>query len=436
MTARQDTGDAAAPKPGAAMTRRGGVSTTGWTEISDVIVTLRRRWQAGRYLRAYAMGEPWEPVRLPLRGPRSSEVLDRFEEIRSWSSRLESAAAGRFELEYRSVRGRNLGGNRVPARVRFESFDQLCRLLTTRGDVDALDHMLEATRRRMPSLTPWVAQHPVEALAQLEVWGTLLATVEWMATNDTSTLYLRQMDVEGVDTKFVERHRRLISDLLNLAAAGEAGAPDDDGGPAGGFGSGFGFRPKPSYTRFRLLDATLHAPWPKGLSELMLRTDELARIDLDVTAVFIVENEVSYLAFPDVPRALVVFGSGFAVSQLAALDWLAQKDVLYWGDIDTHGFSILNQLRQVLPVARSVLMDRETLIAHRTYWTTEPSPTRRPFPNLTAAEHALFDDLVTDRLGVGVRLEQERVRYSLVLQALEFWRDASGRNSGYFGRPG
>jgi hypothetical protein len=65
-------------------------------------------------------------------------------------------------------------------------------------------------------------------------------------------------------------------------------------------------------------------------------------------------------------------------------------------------------------------MDRETLDAHRALWGQEPAdkrysgePTR-----LTRRERALFDDLRLDRLGERVRLEQERIGFRWLQQAL------------------
>ena len=72
---------------------------------------------------------------------------------------------------------------------------------------------------------------------------------------------------------------------------------------------------------------------------------------------------------------MVILGGGYAVPVLEPLGWLAGLDVVYWGDIDTHGFAILNRLRHHLPHARSMLMDRATLLDHRDHWVTEPSPT-------------------------------------------------------------
>jgi hypothetical protein len=42
--------------------------------------------------------------------------------------------------------------------------------------------------------------------------------------------------------------------------------------------------------------------------------------------------------------------------------------ILYWGDIDTHGFAILDRLRTGMPHMRSLMMDQATLQAHRSLW--------------------------------------------------------------------
>ena len=42
-----------------------------------------------------------------------------------------------------------------------------------------------------------------------------------------------------------------------------------------------------------------------------------------------------------------------------------------WGDIDTHGFAILDQLRGILDSVQSLLMDRETLFAFLSQWGRE-----------------------------------------------------------------
>jgi hypothetical protein len=45
-------------------------------------------------------------------------------------------------------------------------------------------------------------------------------------------------------------------------------------------------------------------------------------------------------------------------------------------DIDTHGFAILSQARSVFPELKSLLMDRETLLANRPLWASVDTQNR------------------------------------------------------------
>jgi hypothetical protein len=153
---------------------------------------------------------------------------------------------------------------------------------------------------------------------------------------------------------------------------------------------------------------------PGPFSELTVLADELAAAPVPASSVYVVENEITYLAFPPADDAVVMLGGGYALSGLRSLTWLHDRDLIYWGDIDTHGFAILNRLRQAFPQARSMLMDRATLLAHEIQWVREPKPVNAALPLLDGDEAALYRDLVEDVLGPSVRLEQERVSFSAI----------------------
>ena len=166
----------------------------------------------------------------------------------------------------------------------------------------------------------------------------------------------------GVDTKFIEHHRGVLGELLDLQLA-----PDRIDADATDFAGRYRFRRKPGYVRFR-------APGFCGFSELSVRAGEFAAPPPGTRRAYVVENEITYLAFPLPGGAIVIFGGGYAVDVLEPLGWLTNLDLIYWGDIDTHGFAILNRLRHRFSDARSMLMDRATLLAHRDQWVTEPRP--------------------------------------------------------------
>jgi hypothetical protein len=100
------------------------------------------------------------------------------------------------------------------------------------------------------------------------------------------------------------------------------------------------------------------------------------------------------------------------------LPWLAGVDAVYWGDIDTHGFAILDRLRAWLPAVIAVLMDHDTLLSHRDRWVREDRPATSVLTRLTPDEHNLYRDLVEDSLGERIRLEQERVDWDWAKERL------------------
>jgi len=100
---------------------------------------------------------------------------------------------------------------------------------------------------------------------------------------------------------------------------------------------------------------------------------------------------------------------GYAVEAFGQIPWLRHLVCHYWGDLDTHGFAILNRLRHYLPAVRSLLMDSDTLVRHRALWQREEKPATGPLERLTPDEQAVFESLLRNRFGGRVRLEQERI---------------------------
>ena len=97
---------------------------------------------------------------------------------------------------------------------------------------------------------------------------------------------------------------------------------------------------------------------PDPLTEFAARSEELAQLNVQPRTAVIVENEISYLSINIPEDGVVIWGKGFEVDSVGRLPWLGDADVQYWGDIDTHGFAILDRLRAWLPWTRSVLMKR------------------------------------------------------------------------------
>ncbi|MGE0490101.1 MAG: DUF3322 domain-containing protein [Vulcanimicrobiota bacterium] len=373
-----------------------------WTRPADIRARLAKQWEQGKFLAALVTGQQLFPLRLGLKKPTSAELASRFAEVQDWIAEL---ARGDYRLEFKSVRHRVIGENQVPGAIWLDSIDQLAAFLRKGAELQRFRQLLDLTPA---PLQPWLGRRPMQALTLFDEWPTLLRTVSWMGAHPRPGIYTRQLDLEGVHTKFLEQHARVLAELFELALPPEAIDLDQSR-----FEQRFGFRRRPPRVRLRFLGQGF-----AGLTDLTLTVEELSAFEPGVSQVFVTENEVNFLAFPDLADSLVLLGGGYAVELFSGLPWLRSLPIYYWGDIDTHGFAILDGLRAAFPQTVSFLMDRATLLEHRSRWVTEPSPARRELPHLTPQEQALYQDLLDHHLGYGVRLEQELVGFNRVLDAL------------------
>jgi len=148
------------------------------------------------------------------------------------------------------------------------------------------------------------------------------------------------------------------------------------------------------------------------LSDLSAPWEQLAELDLPVSNVFIVENLQTGLAFDDLPGSVVIMQLGYGVDVLGSLPWVANARCVYWGDLDTHGFAILNRARSYLLELKSVLMDETTLRSHQDLWVEEKDQhAAETLPLLTDPEQRVYQVIKRNTWGQNVRLEQERIAW-------------------------
>lgn len=379
-----------------------------WTTPADLRAQVQRLWDRGDLLRAAVSDAmPW-PSRLTLKAPSAADLSDRFGAVRDWVCAV--ADTPHVRIDWREWNHRVQGTQRLPAAVWVDTPRQALAFIGKARQAQRFEALWQQTAEVQPALLTWMSRRPLQALDLADRWERLMTVVAWLQSYPRPGVYLRQVDAPGVDSKFIEAHRGVLTELLDLALPPEA--IDTFASGTAQFARRFGFLDKPVRIRFRLLDPAMpRLPGCQGLPDLTLDAASFAELALPTERVFVTENETNFLAFPQVARAIVVFGAGYGWEALARAAWLHRCRLHYWGDIDTHGFAILDQLRGHFPHAASFLMDRETLLAHRLHWGEELAPARHDLSRLTAQEAAVYDELRFDRLQPRLRLEQERVGY-------------------------
>ncbi|MDA8328937.1 MAG: DUF2220 family protein [Betaproteobacteria bacterium] len=391
-----------------------------WTTSAGLRAQVQKLWDRGDVLIALLSDEPLFPKRLTLKVPSSAEMSDHFEAVREWRKALSLLRYCR--VEQREFNHRVLGTNVMPQAAWIDSVEAACAWVGKTSEVEQFRHLITITQQRQPALLSWLAKRPLRALELAEQWEPLLDVVMWVQQHPRPNIYLRQVDIPGVHSKFIEAHRAVLAEWLDLTLPAECILSQHTGVTQ--FAARYGFRDKPVRLRFRVLDPNIivlpdvQCPDMGSISDISLDAESFARLRLPVQRVFITENETNFLAFPRVNTSMVIFGAGYGWEALAQARWLKHCDIHYWGDIDTHGFAILNQLRTHFEHVQSLLMDKGTLLAHEVFWGQEDQPIQHDLPGLNTAERELYNDLRDNRIKNGLRLEQERIGYAWLKNAL------------------
>jgi hypothetical protein len=393
--------------------------TRTWSTPDDVRAAVQRLWDQGRILAARLNDEPLFPLEISLRAPGVADMGEQFGAVRDWVARLHAGSKATRGLGYmlraRDINHRQLGRQQVPAAACFDTAEDALRLIGRGADARRFDQLAVTTLAAFPELRTWVASRPFIMLEQADGWDRVLAILHWFRAHPRPGLYLRQLDIAGVDTKFIEARKALLAELLDQVLPVANIQADAVG--ARQFEQRYGLLGKPLMLRFRMLDPALYI---SGLHDLTVPLDQFMALAPPARRVYVTENEINMLAFPQQPGAMVIFGGGYAIDRLRDIDWLRTRELIYWGDIDTHGFAILDRLRAHMPHTRSMLMDAATLQAHRALWGTEPADKRYvgELTRLNATEQALFSALRENVHGMQIRLEQERIAYGRVVEGM------------------
>jgi hypothetical protein len=383
----------------------------------DVQKELKRRFKNRHREWLEASGGPEKPeeiawpLEITLGIPTENQALKQVEDVRAWVAAWQSWN-GVGSLSWSERRWRKLGTQPVPEKLLLASPGDVAQWI---GEADRWDRAQQRYRHligRWPELAGNLTRYFAILADYCEVdYLRLIDMVAWIEKNPASNLYPRQLPVSGLDSKWLERRKGLLADLVDNVR-GESSSDGD-------FYGRCGLKAPPQLIRLRILDDSLRQR-VGGLCDLSAPWEQLAELDLPVSNVFIVENLQTGLAFDDLPGSVVIMQLGYGVDVLGRLPWADRAHCIYWGDLDTHGFAILNRARSYLPELKSVLMDESTLRSHQDLWVEEKDQhAAETLPLLTDPEQAVYQAIKRNAWGQSVRLEQERIAWDVAWKILQ-----------------
>lgn len=346
------------------------------------------------------------PLKIPFGKIRATDLRQDYQRVNQQILQLKAgskAVKGRgYELELTEVSNQSYGKQYLPGRIYIPTQQDFLGLI---GMTKSFQNFLtdeELIHNSLPGLDSWVRQYPLKVVEYAGKWNDLIKVCLYMAKHPRPNVYIRELPIE-VHTKFIEQHKGILYELFEMLLTPDAIDQRYSGIGNFNFEQRFGLRYDTGQIRFRVLDDALRVH--PLLSDMSLTPEEFASMSIPCEKVFIVENNMPFLTFPKMNNAIVIWGKGRAVGALQVLNWLHEKSVYYWGDLDAQGFEILHQIRSYFPHTISLLMDRKTFEAYEEFTVPGTKAATQFLSCLTPGENELYNWLSTHNL----RLEQERI---------------------------
>lgn len=361
--------------------------------------------------KAWLLGEGQWPLQISLGVPTEKDVSSDASGVRIWVDAW-AAWSGPGKVSWVSRQWARLGTQQLPATLELANPLEAASILGHGRRWRTVEQRYRLLMGRWPQLAGQLVvgrYFSFHADYSDQDFSRVMAMLDWLEKNPASGLAPRQLPVAGLDTKWLEKRTGLITDFLKGIQRNDA---------PGDFYSVCGLRRPVTRIRLRILCPRLRQQ-VGGLKDIEAPLLEVAQLSMSPQHILIVENLETGLALPDMDGTIAFMRLGNAVSMLAELAWLRGRNTVYWGDIDTHGYAILNRARNLFPNLVSVLMDKETFLSYQDLWVEEDAQcTESTLPLLTDHESMIFHGLKNGIWGSQLRLEQERIPWPVAMDRL------------------
>lgn len=359
------------------------------------------------YLRNVAAGITFQQIEIPCNKKASDTIAEyqrEFYDIRSLSKEVKGYG---YTIEWKTIKNKMLGTQDFPSKIMFETADDFERFLQKVKEVADFRKNVALINDKFSKLQHWIEKYPQKVIDNSEDWNNILKVLDYFSKNPLPKLYIRELPIE-VHTKFVEQHKAVISELLDIVIEEYVDKNEKD------FEKRYGLRYDEPMVRMRLLDETLATSYFSGLDDITIPVSLFLKLKMSISMAYIVENKVNFLTFPPVAKSIVIWGKGYGVASIKDSELLKSTELVYWGDLDAQGFEILSQFRSYFARVKSLLMDKATFDKYFENDLGTPSKINAKL-NLTTEEEELYSYIKTNNY----RLEQEKIPQSYVVEKLK-----------------
>lgn len=364
-------------------------------DIKQLNNKLYKVYEKGDLFLDYIEKKSLFPLVIPLKKIQQKDIQNSYIEF---TKELQSLQNTQFPLLYKEYNFKTLGRQKLPVSIKIETLNEFLYLLDKEAEYEIFTQLYAKIIKKYPTLKILFLKKPFFVLQYYNEWDKFFLILNFFLQNKQNNLYIREISLQDIDTKYIQKHTKIIDMLLCTITQTDLLCTLSEYS----FEKRYHLKYPLPQIRFRILDKDLYIA---GLSDIMLTVEEFKNLNIACKRVFIVENQITTLAFGDIKESIVIFGSGYKVGVLKNVKWLEEKILYYWGDIDADGFAILSQMRGYFPKIQSLCMDEKTFETFKHYAVKDIKAIMKELKYLKEEEKKLYSRLKNQRL------EQERIPF-------------------------
>lgn len=371
---------------------------------NDIKAKAERKYFS--FLQAVVQAIPFSRIVIP--GDKTynkASIADFQNDILALANQSKEKKGFGFTIDYQTVKTKTIGMQSLPTIIYFDTEKDFLKFLGKEKEVEGLINDWQLIYSHFPELKDWIIKNPTKIIQNQGKWESIIKVCNYFKNFPKPNLYIRELPA-NVHTKFIESNQSIIAELLDIIIQNHINSNEKE------FEKRFNLKFREPLVRFKILDKEISQSFFSNLDDISIPVSQFESLKLPLKQVLIVENKTTLyttLTLPKMDKTIAIFGQGNAVTNIQNAKWLSDITVLYWGDIDVHGFEMLSRIRKHFDHTKSVLMDKTTFDKYFENDSGKPT-TDTTTLSLTDNERELYNLLKTNNW----RLEQEKIPFDYV----------------------
>ncbi len=189
---------------------------TEWTTPDDIKKLILRKWEKGVFLQDSLRHTIPYPLKFTLKHPQGQALSEYFGSAIKWTKLFINTDNQPYTVQWCDINFREVGRNTLPVALLFDSELSVASFINRKKELHLFQKLTKEVLLVFPKLEDWIFNKPFVLLSLAPVLKKLISITEWILKHPRPGIYLRQVSITGVDTKFIETHKKILGEWFDI----------------------------------------------------------------------------------------------------------------------------------------------------------------------------------------------------------------------------